>query len=97
MPQPLELHLQQGFSGQAVTIAVDAQVCARFDARTRLQLGLAHIETLSVEPGQTVTVEVPSLGLRQTYAVTDEDTILTANLVDRALILRPAQGPVGYF
>jgi len=97
MPRSLELHLQEGFSGQAVIVAVDAQVCARFDARTRLQLGLAHVETLSVEPGQTVTVEVPSLGLRQAYAVADQDTILTANLVDHALILRPARGPVGYF
>lgn len=91
-----EFHFQEGFAGEAVSIAVDGVERARFDARTRLQTGLARIETLDLEPGRSVVIAIPALSLRQEIVVAPEDRWVTVNLVDRKLVVRRAKGGPGY-
>lgn len=54
--QTIELHFQEGFSGQDATVAVDGRIVERFSARTRPQIGAAHVATLSVSAGQSVEI-----------------------------------------
>ena len=96
MSMSCEFHFQEGFAGETVTLAVDGKVSFRFQARTRLQTGLAQIKTLELDPGQTVTIAVPSLALSDKYVVAEGDRWLTINLVDRALVVQPAQMSPGY-
>lgn len=58
MPASYELHFQEGFAGETVVVLVDDAVVARFEARTRMQIGLAHIEKVPLSPGQVVTIRV---------------------------------------
>lgn len=96
MGEYCELHFQEGFTGDVVTLAVDGKMRLRFKARTRLQVGLAKIARLKLAPGQTVSISVPDLGLCAEYRVAEGDCWLTINMVDRALIVRTAQGSPGY-
>jgi hypothetical protein len=92
----LEFHFQEGFTGETVILAVDGETRVRFEARTRPQTGLAHIETLELGPGQTVTISVPDAGLRDEYQVAGGEQWVTVNMVDRALVVGRAQGRPGY-
>ena len=91
-----EFHFQEGFAGHTVTLAVDGQTRATFQARTRLQNGLAQIESLELDPGQTVAIAVPDLKLDETYVVAAGDRWITVNLVGPALVVGPAQRNPGY-
>ena len=91
-----EFHFQEGFTGQTVTLAVDGRTRESFPARTRLQTGLARIESLPLEPGQTVTIAVPDLKLHETYLVAKGDRWIAINLVGPALVVRPTQRSPGY-
>src|SRR5215213_6949284 len=65
-----ELHLREGFGGEAVVIEVDGAEIARLKARTRMQIGLAHIEKLGqLKPGQMVAVRLPDLNLSAEHRV----------------------------
>jgi hypothetical protein len=70
MKRSCELHFQEGFTGQTVTLAVDGQARSAFEARTRTQTGLARIETLEAGPGQTITVGIPEYGIQEDCPVT---------------------------
>jgi hypothetical protein len=96
MAKNYEFHFQEGFAGETVTVAVDGQTRVSFKARTRLQTGLARIESLQLDPGQTVAIAVPELALHQTYRVAEGDRWITINLVGGALVVRPAQASPGY-
>jgi hypothetical protein len=58
MPTQCELHFQEGFSGENVEVLLDGRTMAEFEARTRMQIGVAHIEKLALDPGQTITVRI---------------------------------------
>lgn len=96
LSKPCEFHFQEGFSGETVTLVVDGETRVRFEARTRLQTGLAQIETLVLDPGQTVTIAVLNPALRDDYRVAEGDRWVTINMVDRALVVRSAQRMPGY-
>lgn len=96
MSKYCEFHFQEGFTGENVTLSVDGETRVRFDARTRLQTGLSQIESLNLDPGQTVTIAVPSIPILVEYQVVEGDRWVTINMVDRALVVRPAQRRPGY-
>ena len=91
-----EFHFQEGFTGQTVTVTVEGRAPMRFEVHTRLQTGLARIEKLELNPGQTVTIAMPDLLLRHDYRVGEDDRWITINLVGRALVVRPEQRSPGY-
>lgn len=55
---PSEVHLQEGFTGQTIEVAVDGELRWRKSASTRWQTGLAAIEPTAFREGQTLTVRV---------------------------------------
>lgn len=96
MGQSCEFHFQEGFAGEAVEMAVAGKSSARFKARTRAQIGLAKIETLQLQAGQTVSISIPALGLRSDFQVGAADRWVTVNVADNTLVVRSVQAGPGY-
>ncbi|HUD41570.1 MAG TPA: hypothetical protein VMR06_06165 [Dokdonella sp.] len=97
MPHPLELHLQGGFAGQTVLVDLDGRRLAEVQARTPLQLGLAHRLDLQADPGQTLTISVPARSLVSRYTIGAGDEVVTVNLEDAGLVVGPARERPAYF
>ena len=91
-----EIHFQEGFAGESVTVAVDGKQRAKFVVRTRLQTGLARMEAVKVDPGQVVSIEVPSLSAREEFRVGPKDHWLSVNLVSNSLQVRSEPSMPGY-
>ncbi|MCR6699716.1 MAG: hypothetical protein NVV68_00425 [Dokdonella sp.] len=97
MPQPLEVHLQAGFTGQTVRVDLDGRSLAAVEARTPLQLGLAHRLAVQADPGQTLTISVPARSLVCRYTIGAGDEVVTVNLTDAGLVVGPARERPVYF
>lgn len=91
-----EFHFQEGFTGETVTLSVDGEVRAQFEARTRLQTGLARIESLELTPGQTVAIAVSAPGLGAKHRAAAGDRWITVNRVDGTLVVQSATRRPGY-
>jgi hypothetical protein len=92
----IELHLQEGFGGETVEIALDDAPLARVAARTRMQLGLAHVERLQARAGQTLSVAIPQKHLAARLVLDAASPFVTANLVGGELRLAHPQEPPRY-
>jgi hypothetical protein len=96
-----ELHvaLEEGFSGDDVTVRVDGTPV--FEGRaieTRLQIGLAHSFAAEVPDGQReLVVEVPSRSIvhRQQLTVSGA-TYVGVSLRERSAEVRTSSEPFGY-
>ncbi|PZQ09988.1 MAG: hypothetical protein DI564_16785 [Rhodanobacter denitrificans] len=97
MPHPLEVHLQTGFTGQTVLVDLDGRRLAEVEARTPLQLGLAHRLTVQADVGQTLTISVPARSLVHRYTIGAGDEVVTVNLDDAGLLVEPARERPVYF
>lgn len=53
-----ELHLQDGFVGENIEVLVNGEHRAEFQAKTRYQINLAHVEEVDLEVGDTLTVKI---------------------------------------
>lgn len=91
-----ELHLQEGFAGETVDIEVDGVQVARIAARTRMQTGLAHIEKLALQPGQTVTVRLHASNLFGQHTVAAGQPYIQVTLDHGALRIRASAALPGY-
>jgi hypothetical protein len=58
----VELHFQDGFSGESIEVLVDGKVRAVFTAKTRYQINLAHIAKVDLKPGQKLAIRVENTG-----------------------------------
>lgn len=92
----IEFHFQEGFSGECIEIAVDGKNTTSFEARTRLQIGLAHILPLVLNDGQRVSIAIPPLSLREQITIEPTDRWFTINLVDHRLAISRARSSPGY-
>lgn len=97
MPHPLEVHLQAGFTGQTVRIDLDDRTLAEVQARTPLQLGLAHRLIVQADAGQTLTIRVPARSLVHRYTIGAGDEVVTVNLDEAGLLVGPARERPAYF
>ncbi|MEZ5667180.1 MAG: hypothetical protein R3F55_07065 [Alphaproteobacteria bacterium] len=91
-----ELHFQEGFTGETVTVAVDGSVVARFQASTRMQTGLAHIERLHLLPGQEVTVHAGDEPGGATIAVDESHPFVVINREEDRLVVGATERSPGY-
>lgn len=96
MPATHELHFQEGFSGETVEVLVDGVRVARFEARTRMQIGLAHIERLDLSPGDVVTVRIGDDATSASVTAEPGKTYLNINLKNDKLILESTESSPGY-
>jgi hypothetical protein len=96
MPATYELHFQEGFTGETVEVLVDDKVVASFEARTRMQIGLAHIERLELSPGDVVTIRIAGGPVSASVTVTKGKNFVNINLKDQKLDLETTEGSPGY-
>jgi hypothetical protein len=88
MPTQYELHLQEGFSGEGVEVLVDGEIVAEFEARTRMQIGVAHVEKLALDPGQTVTVRIRDGDIQGSITATAGKKFIIVNLSGSLLSMK---------
>lgn len=92
-----ELHLREGFGGETVVIEVDGAEMARLKARTRMQIGLAHIEKLGqLKPGQMVAVRLPDLNLSAEHRVVAGRPFILVMQENGALRIEASETTPGY-
>ncbi len=91
-----EIHFREGFTGELVEVTVQGEARMRRELRTRLQIGVAHIEELRVQPGQEAVVALPASGVRAAIEFGDTDRWITVDLEDGALVVRRAESSPGY-
>ena len=96
MSRPYEFHFQEGFSGETVLLSAAGRPPVRFQASTRQQIGLARIETLLLEPGETVTITLPDLPASASYRAEEQDDCITVNLAGGRLIVQAVRQRPGY-
>jgi len=91
-----ELHFQEGFAGEAVEVSVNGAVVARFEARTRMQIGRAHVETVALAPGDEVTIQVAAGGASARMSAEPDKKFIRINLVNGELSAEATQTSPGY-
>lgn len=96
MSQQVELHFQEGFSGELVDVCVGDEVLTSFEAKTRYQISLAHIESLTLEPRRKVSIRIKELDLLKTFRLKAGVSFVTINLVDGALVIKQEESSPGY-
>jgi hypothetical protein len=90
----IELHFQEHFAGDPVEIRVNNRRVAAFLAKTRYQIGLAHIEKLKIDDGDEVTVVVGGHTIRA--PLVDGVDAYVVRLEGGTPSIEPARGPLGY-
>jgi hypothetical protein len=96
MPMQCELHFQEGFSGERVEVLVDGRSMAEFEARTRMQIGVAHIEKLALDPGQTVTVRIRDRDIEGSITAAAGKKFIIVNMSGDLLTVKNSDALPGY-
>jgi hypothetical protein len=91
-----ELHFQEGFGGETLVVAVDGVEVARFIAKTRMQIGLAHIEKLTLKVGQTVTIRLIENAVEASHVVEAGKPFIQVMIEVGALRIQSTERSPGY-
>lgn len=91
-----ELHLQEGFDGETLVVTVDTVEVARITARTRMQIGLAHIEKLTLKAGQTLTFRLLETTTQTRHLVAADTPFIQISLEDGVLHVSSTKTLPGY-
>ena len=94
MPDPRELHFEDGFAGETVEVFVDGKLTESFAARTRLQSSLARVLPLPLDPHQTVTVAIAGKGA-VSFSL-DKHPFVRISLIDGSLVATPTSELPGH-
>jgi len=81
--KPLEIHFTDGFSGEAVSLSVNGEEVDKFQAKTKLQVGLARVVHLEAKSGDVIVIELLDLNFSQS---------ITLDEVPRYVIIRMNDG-----
>ncbi|WP_048709316.1 hypothetical protein [Microvirga massiliensis] len=90
----IELHFREGFDGQEIEVMVNGQPVASFTARTRMQIGLAHIEKLEIGEGDSVIVRIGNT--ERTVPVAKGVSQYAIDLREGGLTIEPARDRLRY-
>lgn len=90
----IELHFRGGFDGQAIEVMINGRPVASFTARTRTQIGLAHIEKLEINEDDSVVVRVG--GAEKPVAVVRGVNQYAIDLREGGLNIEPARNKLRY-
>ena len=96
MSHSLEIHFQEGFRGEPLTISLDQAVLAQLAPKTRFQLGLADIHRIQAAEGQVLRIELPTLNVNVEHVVRAKDAFLVVNHNGNALTIRSVPDSPGY-
>ena len=94
----VHIHLQEGFTGEEVRVAIDGEEKLCREARTRRVLSLAFHEKLEVDDGpHVVEVSIPSRAIEKRIDVDVKgDVYIAIGLHDDGLRVRMRETPFGY-
>lgn len=67
----IELHFQEVFSGETVRISRNGNQIGERKLKTRFQTGLAHIEKIEVDLGDTIKVEIVEKSVSSSIKIAD--------------------------
>lgn len=95
MPDVVAFHFQEFFRGNEVEILVNGEPRAKFVATTRPQIGLARVEDVPAEAGDSVTVRVAGAG-EKTVRIVNGITYWRVSLGDDKLSIEPGRDSPGY-
>lgn len=73
MTEKLIIHFQEGFAGETVELWRGNKRLGRWEMRTRLQIGMAHIEEIDAEPGVLLRLTLPDTGAQASFAAPGPD------------------------
>ena len=96
MSQPYEVHFGEGFDHDAVTMLVDGKPYKKLLLTTKMQLGLAHIERVDLNPRQVVTVHLDSSGIEAESRLQKSKSILKVVKQDKAVVIESTDVSPGY-
>ena len=68
MSERILIHFQEGFTGEDLELWRGEERVGHWPLQTRLQIGLARIEPLDVEPGDSLRISLPDRGLQARFA-----------------------------
>ncbi len=92
----IEVHFQEGFHGQRVRLMVAGRTVADFLARTRVQTGRAHVETLDLDDGDEVLIRLDDPPLEERVVVDVGKPFVTVYFNDQQLNLHKESRMPGY-
>lgn len=92
----VELHFQEGFTGQNFDILVGGKLRASVKAQTRFQTGLAHIEPVMLHDEEEVVIRQQDTGVEQRVPLHQGRPFITLTLVDGALKIDDRDQTPGY-
>lgn len=96
MPETCELHFQEGFSGETVEVRLDTKQIAVFTIKTRMQIGLAHVEKITASEGDRVEILIKESGLSKTVSAIDNGNYIIINLKNGKLEVSVSRVSPGY-
>lgn len=98
MGKKLTIHFQEGFSGQTVELWRGKKRLGAWPMTTRLQTGVAHIETIEVEPGERLRLKMPDDGVEASFAAPGQDGahVILVNHDGQELRVKTAEDEPGY-
>jgi len=98
MAETVSIHFQEGFSGETVELWRGEERVGRWLLQTRMQIGLAHIETITVEPGERLRVTLPGTGALTSFVAPDANGahVILVNHDGHELRVKTTEDEPGY-
>lgn len=80
-----EIHIQEIFQGEEIVLSINGLETARFEAHTRFQIGLAHVESIEIKEGDTITLKTEALNNEVQVTAETKKPFLAVTLHDGRL------------
>ena len=91
-----ELRFQEGFKGESVEVRLEGSLVSSFAARTRTQIGVAHVVNLDARPGQRVTIALPATGATSAFQLRPDTAFVRVDLEGGDLKVTQRDEPEGF-
>lgn len=98
MSERVIIHFQEGFAGEAVELWQGRKRLGEWPMRTRLQTGVAHIESLELKPGTELRLAMPATGVKASLKApqTGGAHVFLVNFDGQELRITEAEDEPGY-
>ena len=98
MAEKVTIHFQEGFAGETVELWRGRTKIGSWPMRTRLQTGMAHIESIEAEPGERLRLTLPETGAEARFAAPGPDGghVFLVNHDGQELRVKQTENEPGY-
>lgn len=94
--QPVELHFKDTYAGEEVIVSLNGEEVETFVAKTRFQIGLAHVVHIKAETGTVIGISIPQLDLAETITLETLPRYVIIRLQKGDLIIEQTDQPQMY-